>query len=36
MLGAVERTVIGCFHYARLTDQRPVELTKGKWNDIAR
>ena len=24
----------GAFHYARPTGQRPVELTKRKWNDI--
>ena len=27
---------LGAFHYARPTGQRPVELTKGKWNDIVR
>ena len=25
---------LGAFHYARPTSRRPVELTKGKWNDI--
>ena len=28
--------ILDAFHYARLTGQRSVELTKGKWNDIIR
>ena len=24
----------GAFHYARPTGQRPVGLTKGKWNEV--
>ena len=28
--------ILGAFHYARPTSQRPVELTKEKWNDIVR